>query len=205
MFRKDLSKFDTIIFDFGGVIFDINPEISRNAFIQMGDEKGMKQIEESEILWQFERGEIDTEAIHKEFCNYLRKDITLPIFVKTWNALLLNYKPERIKKIKELAKSHKLLMLSNTNEIHYSHFAKKLNDEYGITFHDLFSHVYLSFEMGYIKPDANIFKQVLNEQKLIPEKTLFIEDSKENAEAANALGIETLLIPRNGSFFNYFL
>jgi putative hydrolase of the HAD superfamily len=59
--------------------------------------------------------------------------------------------------------------------------------------------------MGLIKPDIEIFRQVLIEQQLDPEKTLFIEDTRENADAATSLGIETLVIPRNGNFYDYFL
>lgn len=200
----DLNNFDTIIFDFGGVVLDIDPELSINAFKNYGGDEGMKKIEKSDILWQFERGEIDVKTLHEGICNYIGANLTESEFKQHWCALLLNYKPARIEKIKALAKTHKLIMLSNTNEIHYAYFSNKLKDEYGVTFNDLFSKVYLSHEMGLVKPDKAIYEQVIREQKLVPEKTLFIEDTEANAIAAESLGIKTLIIPRNGAFYNYF-
>jgi len=200
----DLTQYNTIIFDFGGVILDINPELSINAFKKYGGEAGMKKIEESDILWQFERGEIDVKTIHEGICKYIGATLSDDEFINYWCALLLEYKPKRIEKIKELAKTHKLIMLSNTNEIHFAYFSQKLKDEYGITFNDLFSEVYLSHEMGLVKPDKAIYEQVIKEQNLIPEQTLFIEDTLANAKAAEDIGIKTLVIPRNGSFYDYF-
>jgi len=200
----DLTQYNTIIFDFGGVILDINPELSINAFKKYGGEAGMKKIEESDILWQFERGEIDVKTIHEGICKYIGATLSEDEFINYWCALLLEYKPKRIEKIKELAKTHKLIMLSNTNEIHFAYFSQKLKDEYGITFNDLFSEVYLSHEMGLVKPDKAIYEQVIKEQNLIPEQTLFIEDTLANAKAAEDIGIKTLVIPRNGSFYDYF-
>ncbi len=193
-----------IIFDFGGVILDIDPELTINAFKAFEGDKAFSSIEESKVLWKFERGEISREALHKEICAFLGKQISNDEFYNAWNALLLDYKPERIARLQELAKTHRLILLSNTNEIHFEYFAKKLTDEYQVTFNDLFSKVYLSNKMGLIKPDIKIYKQVVEESGLKPAKTLFIEDTPKNAEAANQIGIETLIIPRNGTFYNYF-
>jgi putative hydrolase of the HAD superfamily len=126
------------------------------------------------------------------------------LFINAWNAMLLGYKPLRIDWVKKLGKSHKLLMLSNTNAIHFDHFSGILMKEYGISLYDLFEHVYLSHEMHLMKPDIKIFQQVINEQQLEVSKTLFIEDTQENAEVARNLGIHSLVIPRNGSFYEYF-
>lgn len=204
MVKFNTNDFDTIIFDFGGVILDINPELSINALREFGGDEGLNRIEESDILWQFERGEITKENLHKELCDHLKVQITYEEFIKAWNALLLGFKDQRIKKIKQLAETHRLIMLSNTNEIHFAHFSKKLLKEYNTSFNELFNKVYLSHKMGLIKPDKLIFKQVIDEQNLTPEKTLFIEDTEINAEVAREFGIHTLVIPRNGTFYDYF-
>ena len=57
--------------------------------------------------------------------------------------------------------------------------------------------------MKMIKPDLKIFETVIKNEKLNPEKTLFIEDSKENADAARTTGINTLVIERNSNFYDY--
>ncbi len=203
--KVDLTKFDTIIFDLGGVILDIDPERTRNSFIKLIGEANVDKVFANDILIQFEKGLLTATEFHSAVENLLSVKINEDVFFRAWTAMLVDFKPKRIERIQWLAKSHKLLMLSNTNEVHFAFFSGKLEKEYGVSFNDLFQKVYISNEMHLLKPDLEIYRQVLIEQNLNPETTLFIEDTKENAVAANKLGIETLVIPRNGSFYNYFL
>lgn len=202
--KVDLTKYSTIIFDFGGVIFDINPELSINALKKYGGNSGLKAIEDSGILWEFERGEISKDQLYEGICKLLKSDIPFDAFIDAWNALLLRFKSPRIDALKKLSDTHQLFLLSNTNEIHFEKFSGILKEEYHLTFNDLFDKVYLSYEMGYVKPDKAIYQQVIDEQELVPEKTLFIEDTEANAKAAEELKINTLVIPRNGTFYEYF-
>ncbi len=203
--QVDLSLYNTIIFDFGGVIFDIDPERTRHSFNKLYGSALVDRFYQNEVLMKFEKGQITANDLRKEVQKITGITVKDEIFDRAWNAMLIDYKPKRIERIQMLGKTHKLLMLSNTNDLHFAFFSNKLKREYGVTFYDLFDSVYLSHEMGLLKPDKEIYKQVLIQQNLDPERTLFIEDTKENAEAAKVLGIETLIIPRNGSFYEYFL
>jgi len=198
-----LNQFDTIIFDFGGVILDINPQLSMDAFSRFSGKSFDSVLHESDLLGQFERGEIPATQLRSDLCQFLGIKLTVEEFDQAWNALLLEFHPERIRRIQELKSTHRLVMLSNTNEIHYPVFSQKLINEYGVSFNDLFQQVYLSYQMHLIKPDPAIFKRVLEQEQIDPAKTLLIEDSKENAESASSLGIHTLVIPRNGMFYDY--
>jgi putative hydrolase of the HAD superfamily len=51
--------------------------------------------------------------------------------------------------------------------------------------------VYFSSDIGKRKPDAEIFEFVLNENKLDPAKTLFIDDTEQHILGAKKLGIQT--------------
>ena len=201
----EIDKFDTIIFDLGGVILDIDPKLSEKAFSQIFDSKHFEEISSKELLIKFEKGLLSLKELLFEVGILTKKPISEDIFKMAYNAMLLEYKPERFEWIKKLKKTHKLLMLSNTNEVHYSYFSEKLNREYGVSFSDFFENVFLSHEMQLIKPDLEIFKRVLEIENLNPTKTLFIEDTKENALTADKLGIKTLVIPRNGNFYDYFV
>lgn len=55
----------------------------------------------------------------------------------------------------------------------------------------LFEHIYLSYEMKMAKPDADIFQKVLDETGILPNETLFIDDSEANCRTAEVLGIST--------------
>lgn len=87
-----------------------------------------------------------------------------------------------------LRKKYRLYLLSNTNDLHWNVCIPKF--EYrGLRVGDFFTHVFLSYQMHQAKPDIVIFQTVLKEAKLLPEETLFIDDSLENCRAAASLGI----------------
>lgn len=199
-----LSDYDTIIFDFGGVILDINPDLSRHKFAVMLGVENARRLEEEQVPQLYEsgrmtRGEFIAKINQIGGTNYSEEEI-----LNAWNAMLLAYQKPRIEWIKRLRNTHKLLMLSNTNESHFEYFHNKLIAEYGVTFYQLFDHVYLSHEMGLLKPSLEIFQKVIDEQQLNPLRTLFIEDTQRNADAARQVGLQTLLIPRNGNFYEFF-
>ena len=50
------------------------------------------------------------------------------------------------------------------------------------------------------KPELKLFELVLQKEKLLPEETLFIDDSELNLEAASKLGINTRFVERNSSW-----
>ena len=54
---------------------------------------------------------------------------------------------------------------------------------------DLFEQVFVSGELGTIKPSAEIFRHVLAELGTSPEQTVFIDNKEENVRGAEALGI----------------
>ena len=199
-----VSDFDTIIFDFGGVILDIDPDLSRHEFVKMLGIDNARRLEEEQLPQLYEKGLIDRSGFVTKINQIAGSNLSEGEILKAWNAMLLNYKPARIERIKRLHKDHKLLMLSNTNDSHFEYFHNKLIAEYGVTFYQLFDHVYLSHEMGMLKPSHEIFETVIKEQQLDLQRTLFIEDTARNATAAREVGLQTLLIPRNGEFYEFF-
>ena len=70
-------------------------------------------------------------------------------------------------------------------------FQEDKNDQFVFRAEDFFEHIYLSYEMKMAKPDADIFQKVLDETGILPNETLFIDDSEANCRTAEALGIST--------------
>jgi putative hydrolase of the HAD superfamily len=60
-----------------------------------------------------------------------------------------------------------------------------------LRFKNCFDQFYLSHEIKMRKPDKSIYEFVLNENKLIAKHCFFIDDTKENTDAAKQLGIKT--------------
>ena len=199
-----LSDFDTIIFDFGGVILDIDPDLSRRRFAEMLGIENARKLETEQLPQLYETGSISRAEFVARINQIAGTQLSDSEILAAWNAMLLNYKPARIEWIKRLHKTHRLLLLSNTNDAHFEYFHNKLIAEYGVTFYQLFDHVYLSHEMGLLKPSHEIYETVIAEQKLDLQRTLFIEDTARNVAGAQEVGLQTLLIPRNGEFYEFF-
>lgn len=201
---KKITDYKTLIFDFGGVILNINKELTYSAFIQIFGKEAVTQIMKSRLIENYEKGEITTDDFFYAICTWNKKKVERPLLEKAWNAMLLNYEATRINKIKELKNTHRLILLSNTNECHYHFYENKLLKEFGMHLKDIFSSVYLSYQLKLWKPDIAIYQKILEAEGIIAEETLFIEDTLVNAKAAEKIGINTLVIVENDDFYKYF-
>jgi putative hydrolase of the HAD superfamily len=67
-----------------------------------------------------------------------------------------------------------------------------------------FHHHYYSHQVRKRKPEPEIFRQVLEENKFRAAETLFLDDNEENIMAAATLGIQTQLIQHPDHVMDYF-
>jgi len=193
---KLLNNIDNIIFDLGGVILEIDLEIIKQGFNKLGfnkNETGIELFKHNPIFNKFEKGEIEPKVFREAIRKACPNNFTDEQFDEVWNSVLINYPKENIELLKSLQPNYKTFLLSNTNEIHYDFYTEKLNKEFGIKNLDaLLYKAYYSHTSGMRKPDKDFFELILNENKLIPEKTLFIDDFIENIETAKSIDIKTL-------------
>ncbi len=191
----DLQGIKNIIFDYGGVIINIDPKLTIKAFQKLGiynAERLFTDVNVSGMLTKLELGQIS----NAEFLQYVKqlsaREVTFQEITDAWNAMLLDIPPQRIKLLKELKQQYRIYLLSNTNDIHYKFyhpiFVKATGGE---SFQSFFHKAYFSFEIKQRKPTVDIYKYVLQDQQLLPSETLFIDDSLENIEIAKTLGIKT--------------
>jgi putative hydrolase of the HAD superfamily len=104
--------------------------------------------------------------------------------------LLLGIPEPRIRLLESIQETYRIFLLSNSNEIHYLKYREEFQRQYGYRdFDALFEKVYFSYLLHLKKPEPAIFKWVLNENKLDPAETLFIDDTLMHVEAARELGI----------------
>lgn len=197
-----------IIFDLGDVILNIDVPIASKSF---ADLSGREQSEiltifkESEIFRQFETGLMDEPT----FRNYVREILNFPdlsdeAIDTAWNSLLLDLPPERVELLKKLATKYRLFLLSNTSSIHITQVNKILKASTGVEkLEDLFETVFLSYEMGLMKPDPRIYQEVLDKAGLKAEETLFLDDNADNIRSAAQLGIETIHVQKPVTILEY--
>jgi FMN phosphatase YigB (HAD superfamily) len=100
---------------------------------------------------------------------------------------------------------YRTFLMSNINDIHYSHIMNYLKREFNFEGNDhLFEKVYYSHIVGIRKPDAAFFQKILTENNLIPAETLFIDDSPQHLATAKQLGIQTYLMTAPDTLQKFF-
>ncbi len=184
-----------IIFDFGGVILDIDPQLTINEFVKLGVNDFSKLLTPEfteEIIGKFERGILTPEVFRTKLKSFLNIDITDQQLDDAWNSLLYDIPAERIEIIGQVKKNYQIILLSNSNEIHYDLYVRDLQLRFGYReFDELFHKAYFSFDLHLLKPNPDIYEFVINQHGFLPEETLFIDDKIENIEAARKLGMKT--------------
>jgi len=192
------QNIETIIFDFGGVVLDIDPQITIKEFQKLGFKEVAKtQSKEfiEDIIRKFERGIYTPEVFRNRLRAFLDLDITDQQLDDAWNALLYDIPAERIDILEQVKKNYQMLLLSNSNEIHYDLYVRDLQLRFGYReFDELFHKAYFSFDLHLSKPDPEVFEFIIYQHDLDPSKTLFIDDNEMNIEAASKLGLRTYLL-----------
>jgi len=192
-----------IIFDFGDIFINLDKEAIEKEFFKIGIKEFSNEV--MFVFSQYEMGLISTESFTGFFSN--KYDVSSEKITNAWNAILLDFPMNRLRFIKELANNsnYRLFLLSNTNELHISWIKKNWGTSLFNEFKNCFEKFYLSHEIKMRKPNRNIYEYVLNENDLNVLQTLFIDDTKENTEAAKYLGFNIWnLVPGKEDITNLF-
>ena len=202
------AKIKNIIFDLGGVILDIDENIVYKELEKLGI--NIMELAHSkelmDILSKFDIGVYTAPTFQKKCKEMLGQEkMTDQKFDSLWNAMLLDIPRERIEAIEQVKKHYKIFLMSNTNEIHYDLYVRDLQLRFGYhEFDELFNKSYFSFAEHLEKPDLRFFELILDHEGLLPEETLFIDDTAENIKVAKSLGIHTYHISREELVRNLF-
>lgn len=202
-----LAVIKNIVFDFGGVILNIDHHRVEIAFERLGIrdfEQLFNQASQSELFKALEKGEKTSAEFRDEIRKLIGINLTDATIDHTWNEIICDYPPERIQLLKEIKKHHHLFLLSNTNVIHYNYYIPKFRNEFCFDFESLFENVYWSFKIGMRKPDPDPFLLLLKNETILPKETLFIDDTRQNTEIARTLGFKTLYLKKGKSITDLF-
>ena len=188
-------QYKNIIFDLGNVLVKLNPEGCIGAFKAIGMGELVDSNPKSEgmkLMSKLGVGMMTTEA----FCDAARKltgaDVTNEEIIAAANKMLVmipDAKKERLLQLKKAG--YRLFLLSNTIDIHWDYCVELLFPYQNHGVEDYFEQCFLSQRMHLAKPNARIYEEVIRLANIHPDETLFIDDLKENCEAAEKLGIHT--------------
>ena len=178
---------DTIIFDFGDVFINLDKQGTINSLKKLGLSEWNEDL--NQLNLKFEKGQISEEnfllGIQKHIPNASAEEV-----LSAWNAVLLDFPLRRLEFLQKLSKKYRLFLLSNTDAIHIETFERENGVSFYSDFYQSFEKVYFSFELGMRKPDVEIFNYLLKKHNLSSKRTLFVDDKKENTDAALSLGFQ---------------
>jgi len=181
---------NTLIFDFGDVFINLDKSAIERSLFNLG----VTSITEDmlQTAMQYEKGLITTDEFVTAFTAKY-PSISAAEFKKAWNSIILEFPEYRLKFIEKLStnKNYKLILLSNTNALHIEQVIENMSLYRYERFKRCFDKFYLSHEIHLRKPDASIYEFVLKENLLEAASCFFVDDAKENTEAAAQLGIHT--------------
>jgi putative hydrolase of the HAD superfamily len=201
----DLSEIDAYLFDLGGVVININPQATIEAFASMGLPNLKEQINLGHhhgLFEEFEMGKINNSTFVERILQQIPATVLESEVVDAWNQMLVRFPEERIKILENLKRSNPVYLLSNTNGIHREKFTKMAQGYESIE--ELFTEVFYSYQLGCSKPSKEPFLKVIEKTGLNPERTLFLDDAQANIDTAKKLGFKTVLVSNDYSIENIF-
>lgn len=203
-----LEGIKNIIFDFGGVVINIDYSRTEDAFRKLGItrfDEVYNQFRQTSVFDRFETGRIDGQEFFNEIKKLVPPGVPEKKLRDAWNAMLLDFPEEHFNLLSELKRSYRTFLLSNTNEPHLEYYFGNIKSWYGLENMDpLFEKTYYSCRLGMRKPDTEIFEFVLKDSGLLPSETLFIDDSPQHLEGAGKCGIRVFHMKKPETIISLF-
>jgi len=197
---KQFNNITTLIFDFGGVLINLDLNRCIQKFKDLGVnnlENNLNNYGQKGIFLEFEKGLIDIPTFRDEIRKLAGKPLKDNEIDEAWCAFLCNIPDYKIELLLQLKKKFRLLLLSNTNPLHIEISARDEFARFGQTMQSLFDKCYFSYEMKMVKPDAEIFEALLADAGLTAEECLFLDDGEKNILQAEKMGIQTYHVDVN--------
>jgi putative hydrolase of the HAD superfamily len=175
-----------ILFDLGNVIIPVDFRRCHEALARVcphPPEQVPKIVGRSGIARKYEQGEISTQEFIQETSRLLGLNVTPAEFWDLWSLIFLpdTLIPESL--LEGLRRRHRLLLLSNTNEIHF----QMARDRYPLLSH--FDDFVLSFQVGRLKPAPEIYQNAIARAGCRADECFFTDDLAVNVEAARDQGM----------------
>ena len=183
-----------LVFDLGNVLVEFKPKdyIERLGF-NKEDVINLHEIIFKDKRWnEFDRGTITideyTEALKVENPQYTEHISS--IFSENWTSNLLIPKLETIAFLKKASEYYNIYVLSNVSKYVLEHLKS-------LDFWESVNSGTYSYQIGYCKPEPEIYEAFFKNNNLNPQECLFLDDLKSNIEAAEKAGMKGIVFKDN--------
>ena len=182
------NVYKAIIFDLGNVLVQFDFERWRQAladFCPYAAAEIRRRIAATDLVERFETGLIEPPDFVAQLSGILALDMDYADFCRLWSSIFTDpLVPEAM--LEGLAARYRLMLLSNTNAIHF----EMIRENYPLLRH--FHERILSYEVHAMKPRREIFQAILERCGCRPEECFYTDDIAAYVEAARRLGIDAV-------------
>jgi len=197
-----MGRIKTIVFDLGGVIITLDQSQAVKRFEELGVKDAKERLDpyvQQGIFGNLEHGLITAEDFRSAISHIVGRDVNTEECEYAWQGYAKEVPERNLKALIRLRKEgYRILLLSNTNPFMMSWVGSEKFDGKGHAISYYFDRLYLSYQMKLMKPDAEIFRRLLDAEKISPSEVLFVDDGPGNVAAARELGMKTFC-PDNGA------
>jgi len=189
------NRIRNLLFDLGNVIVDIDVDGAHDRLGKLfrSDVKG--EITDKAFL-DYESGKISTDIFINTLLSQCDHRVQAIDIIEAWNSMLTGVPPHRLEMLTRLKTNYSVYILSNTNAMHLEWINRYVKKAHHAAHFDnrYFDHAYYSHEVGDRKPNASIFKFIIEDAFMTPALTLYMDDMQENLDVAQKLGFQTYLV-----------
>jgi glucose-1-phosphatase len=181
---------EVVYFDLGKVIVDFDHSRAAQELLKVTPlslKEVMAVFSDGELVSEYETGRLSSQEHYRKVCRRLRMEVSIEKFRELWGSMFLPDPLLSESFLLALKQHYRLMLLSNTNEIHFDF----VTQHYPIL--RVIEEHLLSYRAGCMKPEARIFELAIKKAGVAPENILFTDDRQENIEAAQRAGIQALL------------
>jgi putative hydrolase of the HAD superfamily len=180
-----VTEVAAVVFDLGGVLAEVSGVATMRELsgIDSDDELWRRWLH-CEWVRRFELGQCTPEAFGEGVVADWQLPLTGAEFVELFGDWVAQPSDGADELVAETAEHVAVAMLSNMNAVHW---------ERSVSTWPLikrFDHVFMSFQLGMIKPDADVFAHVADTLAIDPQEILFVDDNVINVEGARAAGFQ---------------
>jgi 2-haloacid dehalogenase len=185
-----MKKFDTIIFDLGGVLIDWNPDyVYRTIF---NDEMKMREFYDeictSEWNEEQDAGRGLKEATEELVARYPHEEKNIRAYYDRWEEMLKGEIEGTVKVLEKIKDREDIKLYALTNWSHETFPVALKRFEFLQWFHGRL----VSGEEKMRKPFVEIYELLLKRYNINPETAVYIDDNERNLKPAKELGLYTI-------------
>jgi glucose-1-phosphatase len=199
--RTSTQTIKAVVFDMGNVVLKVDHMIACDKFAQFSNfqkEKIFENMVGTKLEDRFERGMMTPQSFYESTIAKIGVNISFDVFSEIFNDVFCT-NPGMSEIIGQLKKDLKIMLLSNTNALHFSWVDQKFDVLKN------FKQRVLSYQVGARKPEKEIFLHALHLLGCRPEEVLYVDDLIPFVRASRQLGMHAILFRSFSSFHSELL